>query len=74
MKVIQIVGLLLLLFGGYVLVRGLTVTRDREVLDVGGVSASVEERQRIPTWVGAVSAGVGLALIVAGARGGRHVT
>ncbi len=74
MKVIQVVGLVLLLFGGYVLVRGLSFTRDREVLDVGPVQAEVEERKAIPSWVGALAAGLGVVCIVAGARGGSRAT
>lgn len=70
MRALQILGLVLILFGGYVLVRGLSVKTDREVLDIGGVKASVEERRPIPAWAGAVAAGLGVVLIISGARRG----
>jgi len=68
MKPLVLVGLLLAAVGGFILIRGLTYTKNRSVLKVGGLEASVEERQTIPTWVGAVAVVGGLILIGAGAR------
>jgi len=67
MKPLVLVGILLAAVGGFILVRGLTYTKNRSVLKVGGLEASVEERQTIPTWVGAVAVVGGLILIGAGA-------
>jgi len=67
MKPLVLVGILLAAVGGFILVRGLTYTKNRSVLKVGGLEASVEERQTIPTWVGAVAVVGGLVLIGAGA-------
>ena len=67
MKPLVLVGILLAAVGGFILVRGLTFTKNRSVLKVGGLEASVEERQSIPTWVGAVAIVGGLILIGAGA-------
>jgi uncharacterized integral membrane protein len=68
MKPLVLVGILLAAVGGFILVRGLTYTKNRSVLKVGGLEASVEERQTIPTWVGAVAVVGGLILIGAGAK------
>ena len=68
MKPLVLVGILLAAIGGFILVRGLTYTKNRSVLKVGGLEASVEERQTIPTWVGAVAVVGGLILIGAGAK------
>ncbi len=67
MKPLVLVGILLAAVGGFILLRGLTYTKNRSVLKVGGLEASVEERQTIPTWVGAVAVVGGLVLIGAGA-------
>jgi hypothetical protein len=67
MKPLVLVGILIAAVGGFILVRGLTYTKNRSVLKVGGLEASVEERQTIPTWVGAVAVVGGLILIGAGA-------
>jgi hypothetical protein len=66
MKPLVLVGLLLAALGGFILVRGLTYTKDKSVLEIGGLKASVEERRSIPTWVGVVGLVVGVGLIVAG--------
>jgi hypothetical protein len=69
MKAILIVlGAILLIGGGYVLVQGMSVTTDREVLDVGPLEASVEEKRAVPAWMGALAAVAGVAMIIAGVR------
>lgn len=67
MKPLVLVGILLAAVGGFILVRGLTYTKDRSVLKVAGLEASVEERRSIPTWVGIVGIVGGLVLVAAGA-------
>jgi hypothetical protein len=68
MKPSLIIGIVLVLLGGFVLVRGLSYTSDRHELKVGDFKASVEEKRAIPTWVGALAIVGGLALVVAGGR------
>ena len=63
-----VLGAVLLLGGGWVVGRGLTVTTNREVLDVGPIEASVEEKRSVPTWLGGLAAVAGLAMIIAGVR------
>ena len=67
MKPLVLIGILLAAFGGVVLVRGLTYTKDKSVLEVAGLKASIEEKRSIPTWVGIVGLVAGVGLIVAGA-------
>lgn len=62
-----IVGVVLLAGGGYVLLEGGHVTTRRQVLNVGGVEISAEQRHPIEPWaagaalvVGTVLVGVGL--------------
>ena len=63
-----VLGAILVVGGGYVVVQGMTVTTDREVLSVGPLEASVEEKRAVPTWMGALAAVAGVAMIIAGAR------
>ena len=68
MKPLTLVGILAILAGGYILVRGLSFTSERNVLEVGPFKAAVEEKQAVPTWVGGLAVGVGLLMVIAGAR------
>ena len=68
MRALTLLGVLAILAGGYILVSGLSFTRERNVLEVGPFKAAVEERQAVPTWVGGLAVGVGLVMVIAGAR------
>ncbi len=67
MRAMLVAGILLVLAGGYILVKGFSVTTDREVLNVGPIEASVSEKRAVPTWVGGVGVAAGLVMIIAGA-------
>jgi hypothetical protein len=67
MRIVLALGVLLVLAGSYILVKGFSVTTDREVLNVGPLEASVKEQRAIPPWVGGVGVAAGLVLIIAGA-------
>ena len=66
MKPLVLVGILLAAIGGFIVVRGLTYTKDKSVLEVAGLKASVQETRSVPTWVGVVGLVAGIGLIVAG--------
>ena len=68
MRPLTLVGLALLVLGGFVLFRGLSYTSQKSVLKVGDFNATVEERQGVPPWVGAVAVVGGIVLLVAGSR------
>ena len=44
----------------------MTYTKDKSVLEVAGLKASVQETRSVPTWVGVVGLVAGIGLIVAG--------
>ena len=73
MRATLVLGILLLLAGGYILVQGFIVTTNREVLNVGPLQASVSEKKNVPTWVGGVGVAAGLVLIIAGAGAGKKL-
>jgi len=64
-------GIVLLLLGGFLLLRGASFTKDKTVIDMGPLKASVEEKQVVPTWVGAIAIAAGVALIGVGATRSR---
>jgi hypothetical protein len=68
MRPLTIAGLALLLLGGFVLFRGLSYTSQKSVLKVGDFNATMEERQTVPPWIGALAVAGGIVLLVAGGR------
>jgi hypothetical protein len=68
MRPLSLVGILLLAVGAFIVFRGLTYESKDEVLRVGDLKASVEERRAVPTWVGGVAIVAGIALLAAGMK------
>ena len=68
MRPLAIAGLILTVLGGFVLLRGLSFTSQKSVLQVGDFKASVEERRDVPTWAGALAVAGGIVLLIAGSR------
>ncbi len=73
MRATLVLGILLVLAGGYIPVQGFSVTTDRQTMDMGPLHASVTERRNVPTWVGGVGVAAGLALVIAGAGAGKKL-
>jgi len=68
MRPLVIVGIVIAALAAFVLIRGGSFTSQRDVLKVGDVRITADERQSIPPWVGGAGLLVGVALIVAGVR------
>lgn len=68
MRVLQIIGVLLILGGAFVLLKSPSYSSDKSVLKIGNVEAKVSQQHAIPPWVGGAAAVVGVVLIVVGAR------
>lgn len=71
MRPMLVAGVLLLVLGAFVLLRGGSFTTRKDVLKVGDVKITADEQQTIPTWVGGLALLAGLGLVVAGAQKGR---
>ena len=67
MRGLTVVGIVLALAGGFVLLRGFSFTKDKTVMSVGPLSATVEDRQAVPAWVGGLAVAAGVVLIAVGA-------
>ena len=63
-----LVGVILLVIGAFILFRGLSYKSKDEVLKVGDVKASVEQRHAVPTWAGGVALVAGLVLLAGGMK------
>lgn len=68
MRPLTLVGILLLALGAFVLFRGMTYKSKDEVLRVGDIKASVEEKRAVPTWVGGAAIVAGIVLIAGGMK------
>ena len=68
MRPLSLVGLVLVAAGAFVLLRGLSFTSRKSVLEVGDFRASMEERRDVPAWVGVLAVAGGVVLLVAGSR------
>lgn len=68
MRPLTLAGLVLLVLGGFVLLRGLRYTSQKSVIKVGDFQATMEEHRTVPTWIGAVALAGGIVLLVAGSR------
>jgi hypothetical protein len=70
MRIVQVVGVLLIAGGLYVLLKSPTYSSDKSLFKVGQVEARVREDHEIPPWVGGAAVAAGLVLVVVGARRG----
>jgi hypothetical protein len=69
MRPTQIIGVLLIIAGIFVLWKRPTYTDKKDVVEIGDFKASVKERETIPSWIGYVSIGAGVILLIAANRG-----
>jgi uncharacterized membrane protein len=68
MRPLTLVGILLLALGAFILFRGMSYKSKDEVLRVGDLKASVEEKRAVPTWAGGLAIVAGVVLIAAGMK------
>jgi len=62
----MIIGAALILVGGIVIARGVSYTTSHNVVDIGGIRVSADEKKPVAPWIGGVVALVGLALVFSG--------
>lgn len=68
MRPLSIAGIVLIILGAIVLVRGGSFTSRRDVVKVGDLKITADEQQTIPPWVGGLAIVAGLGLVVTGGR------
>ena len=68
MRPLAIVGIVLIVLGAFLLIRGGTFTTQKDVIKVGDVKLTADEKQSIPQWVVGIAIVAGVGLLVAGGR------
>jgi hypothetical protein len=68
MRPLSLIGILLLAVGAFIVFRGATYKDRDEVLKVGDLKASVEQKRAVPTWVGGAAIVAGVVLLAAGMK------
>jgi hypothetical protein len=66
MRALQILGVILIAIGLWVLLRPPSYTHERSVLKLGDVEAKVQHEQPVPGWAGGIALGAGAVLLVIG--------
>jgi uncharacterized membrane protein len=67
MKPLLLLGLVSIALGLFLLIRGFTVT-ERDQVDLGPISATVERQEPVSPWVGGGLVALGAVLLVTAAR------
>jgi len=68
MRVALISGAVLAAVGAFLLLVGVSYTREESFFKFGGFEAKVQQEHRVPEWIGGVALGAGLVLVVVGLK------
>jgi hypothetical protein len=68
MRTAMISGLVLVAAGLFLLIKGVSYTREESVLKVGGFEAKVQDKHSVPQWIGGAALSAGIVFIVLGFR------
>jgi len=68
MRILVVLGALLIVAGGYVFINGGSFSSRRDVLRMGDVSVTAEQKRPIQPWIAVVAVVAGVALVGVGLR------
>jgi hypothetical protein len=68
MRVSLVAAAILAVLGAFIIIRGVSYTREESVFKLGDLEAKVQQKRRIPEWAGGIALGAGLVLLVTGLR------
>jgi hypothetical protein len=68
MRVTLIAGVVLAALGAFVVFKGVSYTKEESVFKFGGLEAKMQQKNRVPEWIGGVALGAGLVLVIAGLK------
>lgn len=68
MRVLQVLGVILIAAGLFVLIKGASYSSEKSVFKIGDVEAKVAQEHSIPPWAGGAAVAAGVVLLVAGVR------
>jgi hypothetical protein len=69
MRISAVIGVLMLVFGAFVLVTGLRYPDSKKIVDVGDLEVKATDHRPVPKWVGIVALAGGVALVGVGVAG-----
>ena len=70
MRIGVVIGVVLVALGGYMASGNASYKTKQDVMRVGELRASVQEEHRVPAWVGFVTLGAGVLVLVGSLRKG----
>jgi hypothetical protein len=68
MRILQVLGIILIAGGLFVLIKGASYSSDKSLFKIGDVEAKVSQDHAIPPWAGGAALVAGVVLTVVGAR------
>jgi hypothetical protein len=68
MRVTLIAGVVLAALGAFVVFKGVSYTKEESVFKFGGLEAKMQQKNRVPEWIGGVALGAGLVLVIVGMK------
>lgn len=68
MRSALIAGVILTLAGAFVVFKGVSYTREESVIKFGSLEAKMQQKHRVPEWIGGVALGAGLVLVITALR------
>jgi hypothetical protein len=68
MRVSLVAGAILAVLGAFIIISGVSYTREESVFKLGDLEAKVQQKRRIPEWAGGIALGAGLVLLVTGLK------
>jgi uncharacterized membrane protein YdcZ (DUF606 family) len=68
MRALQVLGVLLIVAGLWVLIRPPSYPHEQSVFKLGNVEAKVQKEQPVPAWLGGAALGAGVVLFALGLR------
>lgn len=68
MRASLIVGVVLAALGAFVVFKGVSYTKQESVFKFGDLEAKMQQKHRLPEWIGGVALGAGLVLVFAGLK------
>jgi drug/metabolite transporter (DMT)-like permease len=68
MRILQILGVALIVGGLFILIKAPSYSSEKSLLKVGDLEAKVSQQRAIPPWAGGAALAAGVLLVVVGAR------
>jgi hypothetical protein len=66
MRALQVLGIVLIVAGLWVLVHPPTYTREESLFKVGNVEATMRQQHPVPAWAGGAALGAGVVILLLG--------